>query len=106
MQILTNDVIYSIQEFDQPCTGYMDFTGRFPVKSGWGNEYLLITYNWDANSILVEPIKNKEAQTITAAWEKLNKHFSTTGVTPNHWILHNEKSNILMDTFNNNYVMH
>lgn len=105
-QVRTNQVIYAIEEFEEKITGYMDLTGRFPIKSARGNEYLLVAYNWDANSILVEPLKNKEAQTITNAWEKINKRFSTTGMAPNHWILDNEKSKILMEAFSQNKVTH
>lgn len=68
--VRTNDVIYAVTEMEPETTEYMDITGRFPIKYGQGNEYLLVAYNWDANLILVEPIINKEAGTITV----LGKH--------------------------------
>ncbi len=33
-------------------TVYHDLTGRFPHRSSQGNEYLLIVYDYDSNSIL------------------------------------------------------
>ena len=42
----------------------MDLTGRFPHCSASGNEYLLFVYNYDYNSVLVEPLKNCHAKTI------------------------------------------
>jgi hypothetical protein len=34
-----------------------DQTGRFPIPSSTGNNYLLIAYDYDSNSILLRPIK-------------------------------------------------
>ena len=34
----------------------MDLPGRFPHRSSRGNEYLLVVYDYDSNSILVESI--------------------------------------------------
>ena len=70
----TNDVVYAI--VDQKANlAYMDLTGRFPYKSSKGNEYVLIAYHFDANAILVEALKNREAKTITNAWESINNRF-------------------------------
>jgi hypothetical protein len=38
---------------------YTDLTGAFPVTSLAGNKYMLILYDYDSNSILVEPMKNR-----------------------------------------------
>ena len=53
----------------------MDLTGRFPYRSSRGNEYVLVVYHYDANAILVEPVKNREAKTIIDAWITLNDKF-------------------------------
>jgi hypothetical protein len=34
-------------------TAYHDLTGQFPHRSSRGNEYLIVVYNHDSNSILV-----------------------------------------------------
>lgn len=36
---------------------YSDLTGRFPVQSSSGNNYLLVFFHVDSNAILVEPLK-------------------------------------------------
>ena len=43
----------------------MDLIGRFPPCSASGHEYLLVGYNYYANTILVEPPKKRQAKTIT-----------------------------------------
>ena len=44
---------------------YSDQTGQFPHLSSRGSRYLFVLYNcnYDANAILVEPLKNKTATT-------------------------------------------
>jgi hypothetical protein len=37
---------------------YSDQTGRFPVTSSRGNQYIMIVYDYDSTAILAEPIKN------------------------------------------------
>ena len=46
--MITNDV---------KSMGYMYLTGIFPHYSPSGHEYLLVGYKYDANTILVEPLK-------------------------------------------------
>ena len=36
---------------------YSDLTGRFPVESYWGIQYIVIAYIYDENVILMRPIK-------------------------------------------------
>ena len=38
---------------------YSDQTGRFPFRSSRGNEYIMVMYDYDANAILVAPLKNR-----------------------------------------------
>ena len=38
---------------------YTDLTGPFPVTSMDGNKYILVIYVYDANAILLCPLKNK-----------------------------------------------
>ena len=72
--------------------GYMDLTGCFPTKSARGNQYILIAYYYDANTIYAHPIKNRESPTITEAWSIINKKFTITGVQPNTYIIDSEAS--------------
>ena len=77
----------------------MDLTGRFPKQSSWGNEYILVAYHYDVNLIKVIPIKNRHSQVITEAWESLHEDFKIAGAAPKIYILDNEKSKDLIDSF-------
>ena len=88
-----NGVICSmLMNFDKTM-GYMYLTGRCPHCSASGHKYLLIGYNYNANDILVGPIKNRQTKTIANGWEKINQQFATLGFQPHTYILDNEVSN-------------
>ena len=55
----------------------MDLTGRFPKYSSSFHEYELVGYNYDVNSILVEPLKNRQSKNIIDGWDKINQKVST-----------------------------
>ena len=88
-----NKVAYVLINKESIKTAYQDLTGRFPVKSSRGNEYILIGYHYDANCILGRPIKDRTAQSITNAWEHLHGEFTNAGNSPDVWVLDNEISN-------------
>ena len=92
----TNDVLYKVFETSS-ATGvtYTDQTGRFPYRSSRGNEYLMVAYHYDANVILVQPIKNRQAATLTSAWKIINDRLTKAGVAPNSYIMDNECSDDL-----------
>ena len=68
----------------------MDLTGMFPHFSANGHEYLLVEYNYGANEILVEPLKNLQANTIADGWQNINRQFASAGVQPHTHFLDNE----------------
>lgn len=78
--VKTNEVVLSIHEYKD--VGYMDLTGRFPKRSVRGNEYILACYHYDANAILVQPLKNCQAQIITDAWELISHRLCIAGAQP------------------------
>eukprot|EP00957_Ditylum_brightwellii_P067576 5129899-Ditylum_brightwellii.AAC.1 len=49
---------------------YTDQTGKFPVVSSKCNRYIMIIYAYDANCILVEPMKNRTEHSIVEEYEK------------------------------------
>ena len=67
----------------------MYLLGIFLHCSSSGHEYLLIGYNYYANDILAEPLKNGQAKTIADGWEKINQQLATSGVQPHIYILDN-----------------
>ena len=77
--------------------GSIDLIGRFTNCSASGHEYLLVGYNYDANAILVEPLKYHQEKTIADLREKINQQFATTGFQPNIYVLYNEGSNTMKE---------
>ena len=64
---------------------------RFPYRSNRGDEYIMAVYHYDANTILVEPVKNSPAGSLTD-WTILNEKVKKVGVTPKTYIMDNECS--------------
>ena len=65
-----HDVVYHIHELSHTGKAYTDITGRFPYRSSRENQYIFVGYHFEANTILVTPIKNRQAATITVVWQK------------------------------------
>ena len=84
-----------ITTFTKGELAYADLTGRFPVQSSRGNQYLYIVYDYDGNAILAEPIPNRQAATIKNAWTKINNQLAYEGNEPQMYIFDNEFSNDL-----------
>ena len=64
--IKTNDVAYMLIDWNELSTAYTDLTGRFPVRSSCGNQYVIIGYHYVVNYIHGIAIKDREAATLTA----------------------------------------
>ena len=52
----TNEVYHSIYKLGED-KNYMDLTGRFPYQSSRGNNYVYLSYHYDANAILLQMLK-------------------------------------------------
>ena len=98
----SHHVAYMLIDKDEMVTAYQDLTGRFPVKSSSGNEYILVGYHYDANCILGHPVKDRKAPTLTEAWEKMHNEFKQAGTAPDIWVLDNEVSHDLKTAFKAN----
>jgi hypothetical protein len=61
---------------------YTDQTGCFAQASSNGNNYLLILYDCDSNSILAEPLKTQTGQAIQAAYKILHTKLCNAGFCP------------------------
>jgi hypothetical protein len=66
----------TIQPFTAKNTAYHDLTGRSPHRSSRGNEYLLIVYDYDSNSILHCALKNKTAAEIKRGWQHIHERLA------------------------------
>ena len=71
-------------------TTYNDLTGQFPYQSSRGNNCVFVTYNYDGNRVLVEPMPNREADTIILCWKKFHYLLINNGLVTTHYILDNE----------------
>jgi hypothetical protein len=78
---------------------YSDQTGRFPVRSSRGNQYVFILYDFDSNVILSHPLHNRQAKEITNAWTTLDSQLRMNGANPALQILDNECSDELKKAF-------
>ena len=47
---------------------YSDQTGKFPIQSSHGYNYVMILYDYDSNIILSKPLKTRQASKLTSAW--------------------------------------
>ena len=74
---------------------YTDQTGRFPVTSSKGNNYILVAYNCDSNTIHAEPLKTRSGLDLTTAYQKLHRLLTNRGLRPNLHILDNVCPNVL-----------
>ena len=50
----------------------------------------MVAYHYDVNIILIQPLKNRQAATLTAAWKIINDSLLKSGVVPKSYIIDNE----------------
>ena len=94
-QTKTFNIFMAIETYKPKEITYSDLTGRFPHRSSRGNQYVLVIYDYDSNAILAEPIKNRQAQEITKAWNVLHSKLTMHGHVTKKYLLDNECSNDL-----------
>jgi Reverse transcriptase (RNA-dependent DNA polymerase) len=78
---------------------YTDLTGKFVSPSSNGNNYIVIMYHFDSNSIHAEPIRNRTGPSILEAYKKLHTKLSKAGLKPKLQRLDNECTEALKDYF-------
>ena len=61
----TLDCYYAIVTMPSKGKTHTDKTGRFLCQSSRDNNYIFVCYDYDANAILVQPMQNREIDTIT-----------------------------------------
>ena len=71
---------------------YTDDTGCFPVQACSGNQYVIISYHWDANLILAVPLKTRKDTHYLKAYDKLMQRISNHKLTVDLQILDTEAS--------------
>jgi hypothetical protein len=74
---------------------YTAQTGRFPVVSSKGNKYIMILYDYDSNTILAQPIKDRKAPELLKAFQVMEQELVARGLKPKLMKLDNEASKLL-----------
>jgi hypothetical protein len=83
---------------------YTDQTGRFPVIYIKGNKYIMVLYEYDGNSILAEPIKNRTSAELLRAFQVMETKITVRGLEPKLMRLDNEASQLLKSYLDNKYI--
>ena len=83
---------------------YSDLTGKFLIWSALGNKYILIVYHYDANSILAEPLKDRTAESIASAHQRIYEYLTIRGLKPKFEILDNACSRDLVKLMTKNDI--
>ena len=76
---------------------FSDLTGRFPIQSNRGTNYIFVLYDYDSNAILVRPLRNRSAHKIHRVFTSVHTYLVTCGLRPRLHTLDNEASTILKD---------
>ena len=78
----------------EPATGqiHSDQTGKFIVASSNGNNYILVVYDYDSNSILIEPMRSRTGPCILGAFKVIHARLLAAGLRPQLHRLDNECS--------------
>ena len=67
-----------------------DQTGRFPIRSSRGHQYLMVVHIRDPNIILAIPLKNRSQVSLMAAYADLYDNIKNKGFDPKLHICDNE----------------
>ena len=102
---MTNNIMAAVHDIShRDGAAFGDLTGRYPVPSNKGNNYILVIYNYDANAILAEPMKTRNKGDILKAYRKIHAKLVLQGLKPKLQMLDNETSNILLDYMTKNKI--
>ena len=88
---------------------YTDDTGRFPVISRKGNQYIMVAYHCDSNAIMVVTFKTRKDKARTADYNTIMQRLKYRDMLVNLQILENEASKeyeiLIKDKWNINYQL-
>ena len=71
---------------------YSDHTGRFPVESYWGMQYIFIAYIYDDNVILIGPMKNRTDACMVAIFKEIYEYSKERKCKPKLHVMDNKCS--------------
>ena len=70
-----------------------------------GTNCVLVIYHYDDNAILLHPLRNGEADMVSNAWLEAQVRIKSNNKTSKHYTGNNTKSNILLQTMQDNKVI-
>ena len=79
-------------------TVYTDLPGRFPARLYKGNQYIFLTYVYDANAIIVRPMKSRTKEDILEVFKDVYEYLKKKKFAPKLHIMDNKCSK-LVETF-------
>ena len=71
---------------------YTDQTGKFPVRSGRGHQYIMVLINMDSFYISMEPMKTCHTSQTVMTYQIMIDRLKACGINPKHHVLDNECS--------------
>ena len=77
-------------------TLYTDLTGRFPVRSFSGQHYIFLAYVYNANVILVRPMKTRETTSFLQEFTDVYEYLILKNKKPQLHVLDNECSKTIL----------
>jgi hypothetical protein len=83
---------------------YTDLKGKFPVRSGKGNSYVMVCYVYDCNYVKVIPMKYRSASEWVKSYYTIHQDLTVKGFKPKLQTLDNEASAALKNVFTANDV--
>ena len=83
---------------------FSDLTGRFPIQSNRGANYIFVLYDYDSNAILVRPLRNRSAQEILRVFTSVHAYLVARGLRPRLHTLDNKASTSLKDFLTTEHI--
>ena len=84
-----NELHIRVQYISNLCT---DDSGKFPVRSRTGNQYIMVAYHCDSNAILAVSFTFRKYQHRLQVYDKIIQRLTDRGIIVNLHILDNEAS--------------
>ena len=66
---------------------YTDQTGKLPVRSSRGHQYIMVLINMDGSYIRMEPTKTRHASQIVMTYQIMIDRLKACGINPKHHVL-------------------
>ena len=89
----THTIYAAILNPKQPTgNSFSNLTGRFPIQSNRGANYIFVLYDYDSNAIIVRPLRNCSAQEIQCVFTSVHAYLVMRGLRPRLHTLDNEAS--------------